>query len=63
MSKICATTGKVIYNTEKEAYKGLNNFLKQLSDYDGEPYYCFYCGFYHFGKKRDKPIKKKRKRT
>jgi len=63
MSNICATTGKTIYANEKEAIKGLEYFVKKIKHYDGEPYYCLYCDGYHFGKKRDKPVRRKRKRT
>ena len=60
---ICATTGKTIYKNEKEAQQGLERFLQKMPDYNGEPYFCLYCSNYHFGKKKDKPTKNKRKRT
>jgi len=60
---ICSTTGKTIYNNLREAYKGLRRMIERVPDYEGEPYYCLYCSFYHFGRKKEKPIKNKRKRT
>lgn len=60
---ICSTTGKTIYNNHKEALKGLYRMTERVPDYDGEPYYCLYCSSYHFGRKKEKPVKNKRKRT
>ncbi len=60
---ICPTTGKTQYDSEKAASVGLERMKKYKPDYDGEPYFCMYCSNYHFGKKQEKPVKKKRKRT
>jgi len=58
---ICSTTGKTIYNNAKEAQKGLTRMLERVPSYEGEPYFCLYCFNYHFGQKKDKPVKAKRK--
>lgn len=60
---ICSTTGKTLYNSEKEASKGLQRMVEKMPSYDGEPYFCLYCSSYHFGRKKDIPVKNKRKRT
>lgn len=60
---ICPTTAKTIYRNEQEANKGLEKFKEKIPSYDGESYYCFYCGNYHFGRKQDNPKPKQRKRT
>lgn len=56
---ICPTTGKNQYQTEKDAEAGLTRMKERIPSYDGEPYYCLYCGNYHFGKLKDKPKNKK----
>lgn len=60
---ICPTTGKKKYDSELSADKGLDKMKERLPDYDGESYYCFYCDGYHFGRKKDIPVKSRRKRT
>ena len=56
---ICPTTGKTKYKTEKAAADGLEKMQKHKPEYDGEPYFCMYCGDYHFGKKPEKKKKVK----
>jgi hypothetical protein len=53
---ICPTTAKTKYKNEQEANKGLEKFKEKIPSYNGESYYCFYCGGYHFGRqdKKDK---------
>ena len=56
---ICSTTAKTQYKNEKDAIKGLEKFKEKLPSYDGAPYYCFYCGSYHFGRRQQKNSSKK----
>jgi hypothetical protein len=56
--RMCSTTGKTMYNNLKEAQKGLIKLIDHLPNYNGEPYFCIYCSYYHFGRKK-KPKSKK----
>jgi hypothetical protein len=62
LNKICPTTGKRQYQSDKEAQRGMEKFRERMPDYDGSPYLCLYCGCHHFGARKD-PVKKRRKRT
>jgi hypothetical protein len=62
MNKICPTTGKTRYPSEKAAANGLLKFTERQPDYEGSSYLCMYCGEYHFGSKKP-PKKGRRKRT
>ena len=56
-TKICPTSGKRQYDSENAAQKGLEKFKEKIPNYEGEPYFCMYCGFHHFGSRR-KPKKR-----
>lgn len=50
---ICPTTGKSQYKDEKEAEAKLLWMKEKVPSYEGEPYYCLYCGSYHFGRSKE----------
>jgi hypothetical protein len=54
----CPTTGKTMYNNQKEAQKGLIRMVDHLPTYEGQTYFCLYCEQYHFGRKKQKKKKK-----
>lgn len=53
----CDATGKKKYLTEKDAYKAAEyaNSQNKLrgENYILEPFRCDYCGYWHFGKKKE----------
>ena len=62
MNNICPTTGKRQYQSDKDAQKGLDKFRERAPEYNGEPYFCLYCGHHHFGARKE-PARNRRKRT
>lgn len=63
MANICPTHGKVKHESEEDAEDALRKMKKRYPGYTGEPYLCIYCESWHLGRKRDKPRRKRRKRT
>lgn len=58
----CPNSGKIQYESQEDAEYALEKMRKKYLDCNHEPYYCMYCNTWHLGRK-DKPRKKKRKRT
>lgn len=58
---ICPTTGKNQYKNEQDAQSGLTKYKERMPSYEGEAYYCLYCGSYHFGRSKENQKNKLKK--
>lgn len=60
----CPNSGKIQYESQKEAEFALEKMRKRYTDSTNhESYFCMYCENWHLGRRSERPKRKKRKRT
>lgn len=50
--RICKRTGKHRHASQGGALAHLRGLQKREPDYNGEPYFCKFCGSWHIGRRK-----------